>query len=270
MRGLPLVGALCLASGTIHAQGFRDDWFERSNQAKADQPHWMTPLVTVTPRLEQELRTDFLVETTAAGEELVNYGNGKGLELIPNERVELLFNVPPYLEHNNKSHDGFGDVSFVGKHRIMSANEEHGSYIFTVFLAGSVPTGSYSNGARGAVITPTIAGGKGWGRFDFQSTLGAGLPVSHENTIGHAIAWNTALQYHVIPKLWPEVEINSTFWKDGTMDGRKQTFVTPGIIFGRFHLRGRVAMAFGAGVQIATTHFHTYNHAGVFTVRFPF
>jgi hypothetical protein len=29
-------------------------------------------------------------------------------------------------------------------------------------------------------------------------------------------------------------------------------------------------MAFGAGFQIAVTHYHNYNHAGVFTIRFPF
>ena len=28
------------------------------NRTQAEQPHWVTPLVTVTPRLEQEFRTD--------------------------------------------------------------------------------------------------------------------------------------------------------------------------------------------------------------------
>src|SRR5579859_249829 len=36
--------------------GYFDNWFVRSDAAKASQPHWMTPLVTVTPRLEQEVR----------------------------------------------------------------------------------------------------------------------------------------------------------------------------------------------------------------------
>jgi hypothetical protein len=264
-----IAASLC---GTLRAQdGFLDGWFDRSDRAKADQPHWMTPVATVTPRLEQEFRTDFVVQQTASRHDLANFGNGKGLELIPNERVELLFNLPPYLMHNNPPvHDGFGDVSFVGKYRLLAASEEAGNYILTVFLAGSIPTGSYSNGARAGVITPTIAGGKGWGKFDIQSTFGAGLPTSHTNLIGHALAWNTAFQYHVTPKLWPELEVNSTFWKDGTQDGRKQTFLTPGLIFGRFKLHGRLAMAFGAGFQIAVTHYHTYNHAVVFTVRFPF
>jgi hypothetical protein len=265
--------ALWFAFGCIaYAQdGFVESWFRRSDKAKADQPHWMTPVITVTPRLEQEFRTDIVIQQTATGHDVVNFGNGKGLELIPNEKVELLFNVPPYLQHNNPNlHDGFGDVSFVGKYRLLSANEDNGSYILTVFLAGTLPTGSHTNGARGAVITPTIATGKGWGKFDFQSTFGAGLSVSHADTVGHALAFNMAFQYHVTQKLWPELEVNSTFWKGGTQDGKKQTFLTPGIIFGRFKIHGRLAMAVGGGFQIAATHYHNYNHAVVFTVRFPF
>lgn len=248
-----------------------DSWFQRSDRAKADQPHWITPLVTVTPRLEQEFRSDFLIQQLATGNDLINFDGGKGLELIPSERIELLVNLPPYLQHNDpRLHDGFGDVSFVGKYRLFAGAEEHGNYIVTVFLSASVPTGSYSNGARGGVITPTIAAGKGWGKFDLQSTLGISMPTSHINTIGHAIVLNTAFQYHVLSKLWPEVEINSTFWKDGTQDSKKQTFITPGLILGRFKLHGRLAMTLGAGFQIAATHYHNYNHAGVFTIRFPF
>ncbi len=33
-----------------------DNWFATSEAAKEAQPHWMTPVVTVTPRLEQEIR----------------------------------------------------------------------------------------------------------------------------------------------------------------------------------------------------------------------
>ncbi|HLN02907.1 MAG TPA: hypothetical protein VK335_26700 [Bryobacteraceae bacterium] len=267
----PLV-LLFWAASAMHAQdGFFSEWLDRSDQAKADQPRWMTPLATVTPRLEQEFRADFLVEQMATGHDLANYDGGKGLELIPNERVELLINLPPYLEHNNdKIHDGWGDFSFTGKYRLLSANEESGNYILTVFFGATVPTGTYTNGAKAAVLTPTIAGGKGWGKFDVQSTFGAGLPLSRISGLGHALAWNTAFQYHVMQKLWPELEVNSTFWKEGDNNGKKQTFVTPGIIFGRFKLHGRLVMALGGGFQIAATQFHQYNHAVIFTIRFPF
>ena len=57
------LAAATLFCGAVNAQdGFFDDWLQRSDHAKADQPHWMTPLATVTPRLEPEFRTDFLAE----------------------------------------------------------------------------------------------------------------------------------------------------------------------------------------------------------------
>jgi hypothetical protein len=89
-------------------------------------------------------------------------------------------------------------------------------------------------------------------------------------TLGRTIVSNTALQYHPQRFLWPEAEINSIFWKGGTNDGRKQTFVTPGLIFGRFPIHHRVAVVAGAGFQIATTHFNQYNHAVTATIRVPF
>jgi hypothetical protein len=70
-------------------------------------------------------------------------------------------------------------------------------------------------------------------------------------------------------KLWPEVEINYTHFMDGPNDGKNQAFITPGILFGRFHLYQRLALTSGGGFQIAATHFHTNNN-GILTVRFPF
>jgi hypothetical protein len=34
-------------------------WLDMVSATQAQQPHWMTPLVTVTPRLEQEFRADY-------------------------------------------------------------------------------------------------------------------------------------------------------------------------------------------------------------------
>jgi hypothetical protein len=256
-------------SCVLHGQGFWESWFNRSDQAKADQPHWMTPLVTVTPRLEQEFRTDYLVQQTAGGD-LVNLGNGKGLEFIPQDHVQLLVTIPPYIHHDNPNrHDGFGDVTFFGKYRIIAKNETSGNYIVTAFLSGSVPTGSYTNGAKSGLITPTIAAGKGWGNFDVQGTFGTVLPTSNTGSIGRALVLNGTIQYKK-GRLWPEIETNSVFFHGGTNDGIKQVFLTPGLVAGRFRVRGRVLLSVGAGFQIAMTHYHSYNHAAVFSVRFPF
>jgi hypothetical protein len=72
------------ASCTCTAQ-FLGGWYDRSDRAKAGQPHWITQVVTLSPRLEKAFRTDFVVERTASGSELVNFGNSKGLELIPSK-----------------------------------------------------------------------------------------------------------------------------------------------------------------------------------------
>jgi hypothetical protein len=76
---------------------------------------------------------------------------------------------------------------------------------------------------------------------------------------------------------WPEAEINSSFYKGGSNDGKIATFATPGLIVGKIPLThdasgkpGRLGLTVGAGQQIALTHFHTYNHATVITVRMPF
>jgi hypothetical protein len=76
-----------------------DHWFDRVERTQAEQPHWMTPLVTVTPRLEEEIRWDALWQVGPAGKNLLNLGGGKGLELIPWEPVEIILGVPPYLVH---------------------------------------------------------------------------------------------------------------------------------------------------------------------------
>jgi hypothetical protein len=128
----------------------------------------------------------------------------------------------------------------------------------------------YKNGAPHAVITPTIAGGKGRGPFDFQSTLGIGVPGEDPHTVGTPTAWNTAVQYQVLKKLWPELEANATIYPNGPNFGHKQLFLSPGLVVGRIPLWQRLGMAVGRGVQIAATHFHTYNQQWTLSVRFPF
>ena len=284
-----LLGVLSVAPSLLHAQQaqtsstFVQRYQVRVSATQAAQPHWITPLATITPRLEQEFRTDFVRQTNTKGYDTWNYGNGKGLELIPARRIELLVNLPPFLNHSEPhTRDGFGDISFLAKARLFARNEEHGNGIVTAFLGASVPTGKNDNGSCCAVITPTLAVGKGFGRLSFTSTAGGSLPVSNAKNLGHTIGWNNAVQYHVAKTgmgrfFWPEVEFNSNFYKGGSNDGKTQTFVTPGMVIGRIPLGrtasgepGRLGLTFGAGEQIAVTRFHTYNHALVLTARLPF
>ena len=252
--------------------GFLRNWFTMVGETQAEQPHWATPVATVTPRLEQEFRFDLSRQVQPDGTTVLeNFDGSKGLEFIPQRHVEILLNLPPYLVRSEKRvPDGFGDVSFVMKYRILSANEQHGNYILTAFLGGSIPTGSYTNGTREATITPTLAAGKGWGNFDAITTFGAILPIAETSLIGRQIVWNTTFQYRVLRKIWPEVEINSTFFSDGPNNGKKQAFVTPGFVLGKFPIWHRLGLTIGTGVQIAATQFHTYNHRYILTVRIPF
>lgn len=284
-----LMAGVLLATGTATAQQApptASSWISRYQArvtaTQREQPHWVTPLVTVTPRLEQEIRADFVHQYNTKGFAIWNYGNGKGLELIPERHTEIIINVPPFFDRSNGASDGFGDISFLAKTRFYSRNEEHGNAIVTTFLTGSIPTGKNGNGSCCAVVTPTLAVGKGIGQFAFTSTAGGSLPVTNEAGLGHSIIWNSVLQYRTARSgvgrlFWPEIEFNSTFSKGGANDGKNSVFATPGLLIGRIPLShdasgkpGRLGLTFGAGQQIALTHFHTYNHATVLTVRLPF
>jgi len=144
------------------ASRFIRNYQARVSATQSEQPHWVTPLVTVTPRLEQEIRSDFIHQYNTKGFTIWNYGNGKGLELIPERHTELIFNAPPFFNRSNGAQDGFGDVSFLAKYRFYSRNEEHGNAIVTAFVAGSIPTGKNANGSCCAVVTPTLAVRKGF------------------------------------------------------------------------------------------------------------
>lgn len=264
MRSL-LVGCL-IVTGTAHAQ-----WEARATAIQSEQPHWVTPLVTVTPRLEQELRFDLVDRWQPNNTNTTLYGNGKGLELIPMAPIELLVNVPSYNVHRNpKVPDGWGDWPLLLKARIASANEKNGNYIVTAFLGGTVPTGGHANGNGTGLVTPSIAGGKGWGDFDFQATAGVNLFMNLVNKLGHPILYNLALQYRVDRFFWPEVEVNATSWRDGANVGKNQVFLTPGLVIGRLPIHDRLGVTFGAGIQVAVTHFHQYDHAWTLTARMPF
>ena len=266
-----VVATVCLLAASCAAQdGFFEQWQRRASATQAEQPHWVTPVATTTPRLEQEYRFDMNWRQQPDGTTFANYGGGKGLELIPTSRTEIIVGVPGYVTHENAAHDGWGDLSFLLKYRLAAANEEKGNYIVTLFLGASVPTGSYRNGAEDAVVTPTLAAGKGWGKFDIQSTFGVGIPTAGADSFGHPIAWNTTFQWHALKRVWPELEVNSTFWGGGTNDGNKEVFLTPGLVFGRFPIHNRLGFTFGGGFQIAATRFHRYNHNGILTLRLPF
>jgi hypothetical protein len=251
-----------------------ENWFPRVTQIQSEQPHWITPLVTVTPRLEEEYRYDQSWTTMNSHDyrQVDNYGTSKGLELIPFDPVEVIIGVPAYEVQNNPHAWGWADETFLVKGRILSANEENGDYILTAFFGLSVPSGSDDLSSHHFDFTPTIAGGKGWGNFDFQTTLGFSIPDNgfvHTGT-GNTLVWNTTFQYRIEKYFWPEVEANYTWYPPGEPQGLNQLLLTPGLVIGRIPIAGRVGMTVGLGCQFPVTDGAVIHRNVVLSGRIPF
>jgi hypothetical protein len=252
-------------------RGFFRSWLHMAAETQTKQPDWLSPLATTSGRLKQELRYDIWDQPSSPGNRTYQFGGGKGLEFITSPRIQILAGIPSYTLHSpNGPAGGFGDLPLMLKFRIVSAGRGEGNYLLTFILGAMAPTGSRRYGAGDAVLTPTLAFGKGWGRFDVQSTFGANLPTGHTAKLGRQFQWNTAFQYQAARKLWPELEVNSTFYKTGPNAGDKQVFLTPGLGFGRVRLRRGLRFSSAAGLQIAVTKFHTYDHRWMFSERISF
>ena len=66
--------------------------------------------------------------------------------------------------------------------------------------------------------------------------IGVTVPTGDRNVLGTPVLLNATAQYHLRKYLWPEVEVNSTIWANGKNDGKKQAFVSPGLVIGKLHL----------------------------------
>lgn len=265
------------STGNTAPDGFFNHWQARTSVTQAKQPAWAVPVITSYTGLIQVARTDIVHQITPTRTDTWNLDNSKGLNLVPWANTELAIDLPPFIKHNSTATDGFGDFSFLAKYRIAGGNAQHGSYTLSAWALTTVPTGSHKNGSTNASVQPNLGGGKGFGNFDVQSTLGATLPTGTpaSTATGRPVIWNTVAQYRIGKLFWPEIESNATFFKGGANDGKTQEFLTPGIIIGKCALhpsdpKSRPGLAFGAGMQIATSHFHSYNHELALTARWVF
>ena len=284
------------ANGSQNSDPFAS-WLAMVSATQAAQPNWMTPLVTVTPRLEQEFRFDFYDQqngtgSQANGQHIFNYGGpgGPRVEFIPASNVELIVAPPPYETASGPKGDvqGVGDwPAFLVKYRFLSANKENGDYIVTGFFQMSDPLGTAGKISNNVLIAqPTLAAGKGWGDFNIQSTVSVQIPVAglsspgntpetNMNHFGDPILWNTAFQYHFMQYFWPELEVNYEHWPNGEHEGLSQVLLTPGIIFGRFKIgqdspTRPINLIFGVGYQVAVTSNPVIKNNFVATLRITF
>jgi len=266
---------LLLVTSCFGQAKFIGAWERRVRTTSSGQPGWAVPVFTPSSGLVQLIRFDAIRQYTPTHTTTWNIDGAKGFNIIPWYRTEVDVNLPPFLFHNIKSSvDGPGDFTMLVKYRLLGANETKGNYNVSAALGGSAPTGSYKNGSTDGAVTPTLFVGKGIRSFDVQTAAGITLPTGHTAAAGRPIVWNTAFQGRVKRIFWPEVEINSTFFRGGTHDGKDQTFITPGFEVSKIKLTSnetsRLAVVFGAAEQIAVTHYHSYNHALLFTSRLVF
>lgn len=242
-------------------------WLDRASRTRARQPDWVTPLFTASANLEEATIYDLTRKLEPNRNPLVTAGDTRGVQFVPFGQFQITFGATPYLFHNEANeHDGFGDTSFAVKYRFASGNAENGNFACTGLVDTTIPTGSYQNGQRSAVITPVLLGEKGWGDLNSQTTFGVSLPLGDTRTIGRQIATNTALQYRFGHHWFPEIEANALHAYGGTCE-QTQLYLTPGLLVWRFRLSSSTGITLGMGMQIAATHDHAWNHNLIFSVR---
>lgn len=274
-RTLQFVSALVFAmflfgSPAALAQSASLNWLDRASRTRSQQPDWVTPLFTASANLEEATINDVTRKLEPNGTPLVTLGDTRGVQFIPFGKFQITFGDTPYLFHNQASeHNGFGDTSFAGKYRFASGNEENGNFAFTALIDTSIPTGSYQNGQRSAVMTPVLLGEKGWGDFNMQTTVGISLPLGNTWIIGRQVTSNTAFQYRIGRHWFPEFETNALHSCGASAEGQTQLYLTPGLLVGRFRIAPSAGLTFGMGMQIAATHEHAGNHNLIFSVRIP-
>jgi hypothetical protein len=270
------LAATALPAANAQSDNFFSAWQDRVRSTLAQQPSFPIPVIAPSSQMVQLFRFDLVHEYTPTRTVTTIYDNSKGVNLVPLRNVELDINLPPFIHHNTpKSIDGPGDFTTVLKYRPFKSNDKGHRYSAAIQLAASVPTGSYKNGTAVSTLTPTLMGAKGFGsRFSLQSTLGGTLPTSETKTLGRTVTWNTTAQYKVGKIFYPEVEVNANYYHLGPNDGKNQTFLSPGMMVSKLKFRkdpkDRLSLIFGGGFQVATSTYHSYNHAVVFTSRFAF
>lgn len=286
----PMAVAMAFAAAPAWAEetpqdglsGFLADWDEVAQAARAQQPHWSSPIATTTGLLEQRFRFDVEDRHAGNGTSTTLLNGGKGLDLIVSESNEIQIALAPYQFRSgtatNPSRAGFGDWAFLRvKQRLASSPEDKDDYVVSAWLQIQAPVGIASFTNRQWTLLPTLAFGKGWGAFDIQGNIGGIIPTGGVAVLGRQIQSNTAFQYHLAGIFWPEFEVNWTYYPDGQRAGLNQVFLTPGLTLGRFRLSNSTAFTTGFGYQIAVSPSYrakpltpVYGNALLFSARVNF
>lgn len=280
MRKYRITGVLALATALLAgglAASAQESIYERvrsQNAAMAEvQPTWMGPLIQSDSRLTQGLRVS-VSDASASGAQIVSYGNNHGVTFLGGRRFLFEFDPPSYFQnHSATQKDGFGNAAAQVKYRIASGNVDHGDFALTAIVSEGFASGAGQNGLLTSYYCPKVAAGKGYKRFNVQSTLGGLLPTGKIAAQGRAVEWNTTAQVHSSTHTWFDVENNAAYFKGGPVDGKTQNFVTPAAFYmvrPRAWEQMRTKVVLGTGMQIATSRYYQYNHNLICDLRVLF
>jgi hypothetical protein len=266
--------AVCVLAGhTAAAQSYYQK-FRSGNAAMTDvQPTWMGHLIQSDARLAQAAKIS-VSNAWVNGALVTSYGNNHGVSVLGGRRFQFDFNPPSYFHASSPAiPDGFGNASTQVKYRIASGNAQHGNYALSTALCMSYGGGYQQNGMLTGAWIPKLLAGKAFGRFVVQSALNGVLPTGKIAAQGRALEWNSTAQFHAGAHAYFDIEDNVTWFARGPQDGLTQNFVTPaGFLLVR--RKGweptHAIFAFDAGIQIATSSFHLYNHNVVSEMRILF
>jgi len=274
----PSVIALVVCSLACTVPGFSQQsyyqQFRSRNVAMADvQPTWMGPLIQSDARLSQAVKVSVSYANVTGGQ-VISYGNNHGVSLLGGQRFQLDINPPSYFQnHSTGMPDGFGNASTQLKYRIASGNSEHGNFAVTAALCRSFGGGYQQNGMLTDAWFPKLLAGKAFGRFVVQSALNGVLPTGRIAEQGRAIEWNSTAQLHANAHAYIDIENNLTWLAGGPDDGKTENFVTPAgflVVRRKSWEPTHAVVVFDAGMQIATSSFHLYNHNLISELRILF
>jgi hypothetical protein len=271
---LALLPAAFTGLWTAQAQHTFYERFRSQNAAMTEvQPSWMGPLIQSDARLSQAVKLS-VSNSSAPGAQIFSYGNNHGLSLLGGRRFQFDFNPPSYFRNHSASlGDGFGNGSTQIKYQIASGNAEHGNFAVTAILNRSFGGGLQQNGMVTGFYCPKIAAGKAFGRFNFQTALNGVLPTGKIDLQGRALEWNLTAQVRPSAHTYFDVENNAGWFKGGAIDGKMQNFLTPA---GYYLIRRKgwepthTVLVLDAGMQIATSSFHLWNHNLITELRVLF
>jgi hypothetical protein len=211
---------------------------------------------------------------------VLSLGANKGLFLVPSKTVEVDVGIPSFEQrYDSKPAAGLTDWQFLQvKQRLLSADQEEGNYIATAAIALQAPIGATAFTNSTVVVTPTFAGGIGFGDLNIQAATSFAIPTSNGETIGTSWQNNVTFQYR-LGFVWPEFEVNWTRWLDGSQrGGLDQLYFTVGALIGSIPLTRGTALVVGGGYQFAVAPAQryepvltpAYRDAVVFSTRLVF